>query len=252
MADFNELLDADKELLVKGPFGKELVNVIEPCVAPLHWQKAGSSEVASGSAFFVDTGAFVFGITAKHVYDEFVKQVEIDHGVVCQFYNFSLSDLRSRLISKGKDCDLATFEILPSEISRLDRRSVPWPPSIPPKGKAVVFGGFPGIGRRLNASGAVVNFGVLKALTNVDSLSERDISLVRPPDDEVTNVDGKGLLPRGLDLGGMSGGPVLSVLDGVGIVSWALAGVIYECGTEFEIVKAVRADVIGEDGVVHG
>jgi hypothetical protein len=241
MGDLNELR-----------FGKELINLVEPCVAPLHWQKAGSSEWGSGSAFFVNTGTALFGITAKHVYDEIAKQVELDRAIVCLLYNFPLTDVRSRLISRGRDCDVATFEILRSEISRLDRRSVPWPPSIPPKGKAVVFGGFPSLGRRLSASGSVVTFGILKASTHVDSLSERDISLVRPPDDEVTDVDGKGLLPRGLDLGGMSGGPVLAVLDGVGIVSWALAGVIYECGTEFEIIKAARADMIGADGVING
>jgi len=49
----------------------------------------------------------------------------------------------------------------------------------------------------------------------------------------------------------MSGRPVIAVLEKDGIVSWAISGVIYECGTDFEITKAVRADLIGEGGTVH-
>jgi hypothetical protein len=248
---FNELSDAEKEALMRGSFGTELVNVIQPCVAPLHWQKAGSSWPSSGSAFFVDTGTAMFGITAKHVYDAFEEEANLDPSLVCWFYNYPFVDLRARLISKGRECDVATFEILPSEITRLDRRAAPWPPSIPPKGKSVVFAGFPGIGKRVSESGTLT-FGMFKSMTNVDSLSERDISLVRPPDDQVTDVDGKGLPPHDIDLGGMSGGPVFTVLDGAGIVSWALAGVIYEYGVAFEIIKSVRADIIGKDGFING
>ncbi len=237
---------------MRGPFGTELVNVIEPCVAPLYRKKAGSSDAPSnGSAFFVNIGTALFGVTAKHVYDAFAEEANLDLRIVCWFYNFPLLDLRSRLISRGRECDVATFEILPSEISRLDRRAAPWPPSIPPKGKSVVFAGFPGIGKKMNATGELT-FGMFKSMTNVDCLSERDISLVRPPDDQVTDVDGKGLPPHDIDLGGMSGGPLFTVLDGAGIVSWALAGVIYEYGAQFEIIKAVKGDVIGNDGKING
>jgi hypothetical protein len=46
----------------------------------------------------------------------------------------------------------------------------------------------------------------------------------------------------------MSGGPVAIVIDGGPIFSWALSGVIYESHKSWEILKAVRADVISEDG----
>jgi hypothetical protein len=48
----------------------------------------------------------------------------------------------------------------------------------------------------------------------------------------------------------MSGGPVVTVLDHSGILSFALSGVIYEYGSEFEVIKAVRADLINEDGSI--
>ncbi len=85
-------------------------------------------------------------------------------------------------------------------------------------------------------------------IANVDSLSDRDISLVRPPDDQVTDVYGRGLPPRNTEFGGMSGGPVLTMLEKAGIVSRALAGVIYESSAYFEILRAVRADVIDPKG----
>ena len=69
---------------------------------------------------------------------------------------------------------------------------------------------------------------------------------------------GLGLPPERYDFGGISGGPMLSVIERNGIRSWALAGVIYEGpnpSTEnghsipgFETIKARRAHFIGADG----
>jgi hypothetical protein len=44
--------------------------------------------------------------------------------------------------------------------------------------------------------------------------------MVRPSDDDVVDVEGKGLPPRFFDMGGMSGGPVFAVLENNGIVRW--------------------------------
>jgi hypothetical protein len=154
------------------------------------------------------------------------------------------------LISRGAQCDIATFEILPPEFDRLERRAAPWPPSTPPVNKSVLIAGFPGVGKRRSESG-ILTFGMLKALTSVDSVSGHDISMLRPPDIEVTDLGGMGLPPRSFDMGGMSGGPVITVLENFGIISFALAGVIYECHTDFEIIKAARADLIGEDGTIR-
>jgi hypothetical protein len=117
--------------------------------------------------------------------------------------------------------------------------------------KIVLIAGFPSVGKRFTESG-ILNFGLYHACTSIDSVNDRDISMVREADDEVADLVGKGLPPRGFDVRGMSGGPVIAVLENVGIVSWALAGAIYECSTYFEIIKAVRADLIDENGIVHG
>ena len=218
MKPFNDLSDAEKATLIKGPFGRELLVAIQPCVAPLHWtSRPGTILSSNGSAFVVKTASGLFGITAKHVYDAYKEQADQDPNVVCWLYNFRL-DLRPRLISRGDQLDLVTFEIRSSELDRLDRRTVPWPPSIPRVNQSVLIAGFPGTGKRFTGPGTTT-FGLFHALTGVDSVSESDISMVRPPDDEVADVVGKGLPPRAFDMGGMSGGPVLAVLENAGIVS---------------------------------
>lgn len=252
MGQFKDLPDDEKVSLMRGPYGRELLKTIQACAAPLHWEnRTGSNLPTNGSAFVVKTDTSLFGVTAKHVCDAFEEQAEEGGSTVCKIYNLEV-DLRRRLISRGKQCDLATFEIGASELARLDRRTVPWPPAIPPVGKAVLFAGFPGLGKRLSESGLILTFGVGVSMTRVDGNSENDISMVRPPDDEVIDVVGKGLPPRCVDMGGMSGGPVFAVLeDAGGIISWALAGVIYEYGITFDIIKAVKADRIGDDGTIH-
>jgi hypothetical protein len=82
----------------------------------------------------------------------------------------------------------------------------------------------------------------------VHIVSERDISIVRPPDNEVLDVHGHGFPERQYDFGGMSGGPVAMLVEGGLIASWALSGVIYEFQQGLEILKAVRADLITENG----
>jgi hypothetical protein len=66
-------------------------------------------------------------------------------------------------------------------------------------------------------------------------------------------VDGMNLPPPGLDLGGMSGGPILLPLDeGEGIWHLFLGGTITQASTspDYEAVVAVRAHFINPDGSI--
>src|ERR1039457_7108699 len=124
MGRFNELSDAEKETLIRGPLGRELLRAIEACVAPLHWRsRMGAGLPRNGSVLFVKTTTGLFGVTAKHVYDEYKEQADRDSNIVCRIHNLEL-DLRPRLISRGNQCDLATFEILTSELGQLPTRTV--------------------------------------------------------------------------------------------------------------------------------
>lgn len=55
----------------------------------------------------------------------------------------------------------------------------------------------------------------------------------------------------GYELGVMSGGPMLAVVNGDAIVGWRLAGGISACSRDVgEIVIAARADFILADGTI--
>ena len=65
-------------------------------------------------------------------------------------------------------------------------------------------------------------------------------------------IEGKVFPQVGVDVRGMSGGPVLTFTH-EGIFRWHLAGVIHECTSELmEMIKIARADLIGADGTVNG
>ena len=73
-------------------------------------------------------------------------------------------------------------------------------------------------------------------------------------------VLGNGVPPEYYDFGGLSGGPMLTVIEHSGLRSWALAGVIYqgpnpstdptEAVAGLEIIKARRALFILPDGTL--
>lgn len=59
--------------------------------------------------------------------------------VVAQVNNQRLK-LLSRLISTGRDVDIAIFEILPHEMDWAEIQPVPWPPQMPAEGNTVLVG----------------------------------------------------------------------------------------------------------------
>ena len=136
------------------------------------------------------------------------------------------------------------------ELDQIERTIIPWPPTIPRVGGLIGYTGFPAIGKK-SVAVRQLELGYYTAFAEVDSVSENDISSVKLPNDQLIDIIGKGLPPPGYDLAGMSGGPVVTLCLRAGILSWAIAGIIYECHPAFEIVKAVRADVINTDGATH-
>jgi hypothetical protein len=218
--------------------------IMRRSVSVLHWASAPDDH-RNGSMFFIDTGAGVFGVTAKHVYDEYLSAAAEKY-VLCKVDGMRFDPIE-RLVSAGVMCDVVTFKISNEELRTLDRLTTPWPPVVPEVGQAVLLAGFPGCEKSFSGSNSI-DLRMYAAKWIVDSVSERDISIVRPPDSEVLDIHGKGFPEHQYDFGGMSGGPVVIVIDGGHIFSWALSGVIYELQQSLEIFKAVRADVISEDG----
>ena len=96
-----------------------------------------------------------------------------------------------------------------------------------------------------------IEFGVCFGFGLAKSVNLRDVSSVIEREDMIP-VAGVDLPPLGYDLGGMSGAPMLALVEPE-ILSWRLAGVIHQCSRDRgEIVKAARADFIDQAGQVLG
>jgi hypothetical protein len=67
------------------------------------------------------------------------------------------------------------------------------------------------------------------------------------------DIMGKGFPPDALDIGGMSGGPIVTIqITSAGILTWNIGAMIYEGHQSFDIIKGMRADLIADDGTVKG
>lgn len=209
---------------------------------------------SQGSMFFLDCGRGAFAVTADHVYDGFLEDLDDRRVRSCQIGNVAFDNPEDRLIARGKHLgiDIATFRVSPEEIAATGKRTVKgtdgvWP-SPPNDGEAVFFGGFPG-GDRIPLAAHEISFGLHSAMVPLTSQTDYQLCCQLDRDSRV-DVRGLGLPPEGYDLGGVSGGPMLQPVHGDMVWGWRLAGVLSEAvaAGAFERVTAVRAHFILPDG----
>ena len=117
-------------------------------------QANGSYVAKNGSAFFLDTGERLLGVTADHVIAEWRRdRTEHDEvhcflggqGLACRF-------MEDWLIDNDPAIDIATFDIAPERIRFIGRAVLTglqrfWPPEPPKVDARIYYCGFPGIGR---------------------------------------------------------------------------------------------------------
>lgn len=245
--------------LAAGDFGNEMGKLIRSYAMPLFWAVGVATgglddKLVNGTTFFLDCGQGPFGVTAGHVYDEFVEHAA--QGARCQIgfgrpNGRRLFDLRDRLIARGKHVDVATYRISMEEIEGtgaiiLGGSQSSWPPAAPKEGDALLFAGYPGIERKIETPGTVT-LGIYCGGGRIDSISDRDISCLIPHEFMV-KLRGFDLPPPGYRTAGMSGAPVLLVERG-DVLAWRLAGVVYTGSWQLvDMIKAARADLICADG----
>lgn len=244
--------------LLCGPRGKELHTIATSYTAPLCWEKLserGDVQVQTGTAFFLDTGPGPFAVTARHVYQEYRAAKTARPETVCNVGKLPM-DLDGRLISQheqsGDGPDIATFRIEPDEVNQLRKRALTyrrcsWPPAPPRKGNAMFFAGYPGR-RRVVGADDEIQFGVLCGLLAVSTVNDRNICC--QIGHELLETPQHARVTREYDLQGLSGAPLLALVEHNGISSWRLSGVIYTAHMDWRIVFAARADFIRSDGQV--
>jgi len=252
--------------IIKGGLGKAELEFVTSLTAQLYWiikERNSGFIVRNGSAFFLDIGEGPFGVTAYHVLKGLKEACSTSNVVACQIGHdlaFDIND-RNSIIDAHDDIDIATFRITIDEIRSIGKTILTgyqgaWPPKPPTKDKGVYFSGFPGkqtilLSRNRIAFGAAPGSGV------ASSINDREISVLIERE-YLIDVMGKGLPPEDFDFRGISGGPMLTVIENRGLRLWRLAGVIYEGPNPssdpseaiagLQIIKARRADFILSNG----
>lgn len=247
--------EAEARRLASGGYGQTLLRLAGSYVVPIAWPKRVNHEgvhLTNGTAFFVQTPRALFGVTAAHVVNKYIADSSRDRSIVCGLLDSDTPlDLPSDLIAVGRNVDIATFRVHESTIAKLHKQPISvWPPRIPQEGKGVSYAGFPG-DTRIRKNVREFEFGLCSGAGLADDVQAGRIvtSIDRP---NLVDTLGLGLPPENFDFGGMSGGPLLMLIE-TEIVSWKLAGVIYQGSTlGGGILQAAHATCVNEDGTISG
>ena len=242
--------------LIGGELGDVYRSVFKASCAPLGWfpktNPTNLADMKNGTATLVRTPERMFAVTAAHVVREWQNdrtqgpQITILMDVILD--QLDVIDISDQL-------DLVTFSLDESVIEQLSKSVAPlgtWPPQPPNEGCGILLGGYPGINRevrQLQHDTIGLDWGLFVGLVTADRVSLDQISwrvdrshLV--PNDEIPD------LPKNADLGGISGGPVIALLERGGVHYWGLAGIVSQASAELENVIAKRADYICVDGTI--
>lgn len=226
---------------------------------PIFWGNAESGILANGTAFVLDTGNRKFVVTAAHIFRSYLEDKREGKVGFCQLSKLSI-DLETRLISLSvsEEIDIVTFEISDEEvnfsgINVLRGSNSSWPPPRPLEGNMVVVSGYPGL-ERLRKDDNYYSFGYYCFNTPVNTISIRHFGSSFERKYWIDAL-GKGFPPQPYDMGGISGAPAIALVKSEAqIVSWRLAGIVYEAVASDvlgEIMFAHHADLIDSFGVVR-
>ena len=237
---------------------KEFLKIAASYSLPLFWTNE-KNVLNNGTAFVLNTGEKTFVVTAAHVYEYYIKAKYTGDASNCQLSNIEF-ELEERRISdnRSESMDIATFSISEKETKSLDKcvlqgNQKSWPPTRPSTEEAIVIAGFPGI-ERIEDKEKECNFGLHCFNTPVSSVSERHFGCSFERQHWIDVFD-NGLPEELYNLGGISGSPALALnMSEAGVVSWRLAGVVYEAKASKvlgEILLIHHADYINTDGTVE-
>jgi hypothetical protein len=135
-----------------------------------------------------------------------------------------------------------------------------WPPGLPALGCGVTYCGFPAIGTREKPGHQI--YGALRASGIATQVNEKNISTQMEREFLIAStVAQQGLPPENFNFGGISGGPMLTLVQYRRTRSWMLGGVIYQGPNTtddpnvsiagLEVIRARPAKFILPDGQLN-
>ena len=203
------------------------------CCRPLFWYEPPARDASRilnfATVSLIHTGERPLGITAAHVVSAYLEARSTNSDLVVQIGN-KVGPLHERILDRSDSLDLCTLDFSEAEIegmgASLHHSPYVWPPKPPDKGCGVFFAGYPSVSqdspeRRIAwdcASGLLVADSVesdriMMALDR--EYWEPDPALREPAEDE--------------RWGGVSGGPLFSLVQSDSLISWRFSGIVVQC-----------------------
>jgi len=252
--------------IMRAGLGEAELELVASFCSPIYWVVArlpdGTVITENGTAFFVNAGQGVFGVTACHVIHGWLRDRKAGCGPLCLAANGDplVIDWPKRVIAAHSGIDIATFRVSEEEVAALGKIILTgfqksWPPKPPRQNCGIYYCGYPKVGTRPIGRNAL-SFGCVRGSGVATSINDRDI---------VTLFDRscwlpdpvRGAPPPNFDFGGISGGLMLTVIQG-SLRSWSLSGTIYEGPStsmvpgeaiaDFEVIRARRAHFLRPNG----
>jgi hypothetical protein len=256
----------EAKTIMAGGLGEFELRLVTSFCVPLAWREHGEHGAIvprSGTAFFLNTGERVIGVTAQHVIAGYQDSCAPKGPLTLTTNGVGIPiDLDARIIDSHPDIDIATFSVTPDEVKDLGKEicggyQKTWPPSLPMRNGGIYYSGYPGVGTRQTPG--VITFGAVCGSGVATQVNERVISS-QIERDHLAPVFSDELMPENFDFRGMSGGPMITVVQHKGLRSWMLGGVIFqgpstsddpnEAIAGLEIIRARPAHFILPDGTL--
>jgi len=246
-------IEKAKELLA-GNLGDVYRQILFGCCVPIYWfslDKENPTILHNGTVTLLETPQRIIGVTASHVLDCY-KNDHKEQKVRLQLMNEAVDNLLDRLIDNSDRLDIATFDIDERIISNIGKNVSPlknWPPQPPQEGRGIMLAGYPACDR-FEPRKLCANFGLFTALGIARVVSDEQITWAI---DQEFLISSKRVnpLPPNHDLGGISGGPLISWFETPNYISYyKLSGIISQANRTLENVIARRADFINDDGTI--
>lgn len=253
-------IEQAKELLA-GDLGKEYRKILMGCCAPLYWYRRGIKNppiAHNGTLTIARTPKALLGITAAHVVRQYSTDVQT-HPHQFQIMNELVDDFQERLIDVSDKLDIATVALDEDLLKRLGKTPLgEWPAWPPQEGKGIMIAGYPA-GARAQTENLNVCFGLFTALGVARTVTDRQVTWLSEPEFQLAGGTIETPPPQ-YDLGGISGGPVISWFESGHLVSHhRLSAIVTEhpdyAGNHdippIERLIAIRADAISETGKIY-
>lgn len=247
--------ESEAKRLTAGPLSRVYREIVMNCCRAIYWFRYDDPNIPilnSGTITFLETPKMLLGLTAAHV----LRGYEADkaaYPIRLQIGDVVVNDVFEHIVQISDRLDIATLMLKPTILPAMGKDFSPlraWPPLVPQEGRGIVLGGFPGVSRDVIGR-AEVSFGLFTALGVARVVTDEQITWALDRNFLVTDHE----LPQpppNCELGGISGGPLISMLETENHLShYRISGLISQASAGLENIVAKRIDFVRDDGSIY-